>query len=82
MAWHGMACLNGNGGGNVNSNKNNSSGVYNIKRRRYINDQVSVGTFGFRFPIFQPQPRSVLTTLGVNAAVMGTRTKIKDLWMA
>lgn len=35
-----------------------------------------------RFPMFQPQPRRTLTTLGVRAAVRGTRMKMKDLWMA
>lgn len=34
------------------------------------------------FPIFQPHPLSVLTTFGVTAAVSGTRTKMKDLWIA
>lgn len=37
---------------------------------------------GFRFPMFHPQPRNVLTTFGVTAAVKGTRMKIKLLWMA
>ena len=32
-----------------------------------------------RFPIFQPQLLKVLTTLGVAAAVNGTRMKIKLL---
>lgn len=32
-----------------------------------------------RFPISQPQPRKIRTTLGVTAAVRGTRTKMKDL---
>jgi hypothetical protein len=34
------------------------------------------------FPIFHPQPRNVLTTFGVTAAVSGTRRKMKDLWIA
>lgn len=34
---------------------------------------------GFRLPMFHPQPRSTLTTLGVTAAVSGTRRKMKDL---
>lgn len=38
--------------------------------------------FGLRLPMFQPQERSVLTTLGVMAAVRGTRIKMKLLWMA
>jgi len=33
-------------------------------------------------PMSQPQPRRVLTTFGVTAAVRGTRTKMKLLWMA
>lgn len=33
-------------------------------------------------PISQPQPLSTLTTLGRMAAVSGTRTKMKLLWMA
>lgn len=37
---------------------------------------------GVRLPIFQPHPRSTLTTLGVTAAVKGTRRKMKLLWMA
>jgi hypothetical protein len=32
--------------------------------------------------MFQPQPRRTLTTFGVTAAVRGTRTKMKLLWMA
>ena len=43
---------------------------------------VSLGTFGLLFPMFQPQPRSVLTTFGVTAAVIGTLTKMKDLCIA
>lgn len=35
-----------------------------------------------RLPIFQPHDRSVLTTLGVTAAVSGTRRKMKLLWIA
>lgn len=38
--------------------------------------------FGFRLPMFQPQLRNVLTTLGVIETVIGTRMKMKDLWMA
>lgn len=38
--------------------------------------------FAGLFPIFQPQLRRVLTTLGVTAAVRGTRMKMNDLWMA
>lgn len=38
--------------------------------------------FGFRFPTSQPHPRRVLTTFGVTAAVKGTRTKMKLLWIA
>ena len=37
---------------------------------------------GRRLPMSQPQPRSVLTTLGVTAAVKGTLTKIKLLCTA
>lgn len=37
---------------------------------------------GFRFPMSQPQRLSSLTTLGVTAAVNGTRRKIKLLWIA
>jgi hypothetical protein len=37
---------------------------------------------GVRFPISQPQPRSTFTTLGVTAAVKGTRMKMKLLWIA
>lgn len=33
-------------------------------------------------PMFQPQLRNVLTTLGVTAAVRGTRKTRSDLWMA
>lgn len=33
-------------------------------------------------PIFHPQDRSTLTTLGSMAAVRGTRTKMKLLWIA
>lgn len=36
----------------------------------------------FRLPMSQPHDRSFLTTLGVMAAVSGTRTKMKVLWMA
>lgn len=43
---------------------------------------VAPTVFGFLFPMFQPQPRSVFTTLGVMAAVKGTRRKMNDLWMA
>lgn len=39
-------------------------------------------SFVVRLPISQPQPRSILTTFGVTAAVRGTRTKMKDLWIA
>lgn len=35
-----------------------------------------------RLPMSQPQPRRTLTIFGVTAAVRGTRTKMKDLWMA
>ena len=45
-------------------------------------DVIERGFFGFRFPISHPQPLSTLTTLGVTAAVRGTRRKIKDLWIA
>lgn len=38
--------------------------------------------FGFRFPMFQPQRRKVLTTFGVTAAVRGTRKKIRLLCTA
>lgn len=38
--------------------------------------------FGFLLPMFHPQPRRTLTILGVTAAVSGTRTNMKDLWMA
>lgn len=38
--------------------------------------------FGLILPICQPQDRRTLTTLGVTAAVMGTRTKMKVLWIA
>jgi hypothetical protein len=33
-------------------------------------------------PMFQPQLRRVLTTLGVTAAARGTRKKMKLLWTA
>jgi hypothetical protein len=39
-------------------------------------------SFVVRFPISQPQPRRILTTFGVTAAAIGTRMKMKDLWMA
>lgn len=35
--------------------------------------------FGLRFPIFQPQCLKIFTTLGVTAAVSGTRMKMKLL---
>lgn len=35
-----------------------------------------------RLPKSQPQRRSTRTTLGVTAAVSGTRMKMNDLWMA
>jgi hypothetical protein len=35
-----------------------------------------------RLPMFQPQDLSTLTTLGVTAAVSGTRMKMKLLWIA
>lgn len=35
--------------------------------------------FGLILPICQPQDRRTLTTLGVTAAVRGTRTKMKVL---
>lgn len=37
---------------------------------------------GFLLPICQPHERRTLTTLGVTAAVSGTRMKMKLLWMA
>lgn len=37
---------------------------------------------GFRLPMSQPQRRRVFTTLGVTAAVKGTRMKMKLLWIA
>ena len=33
-------------------------------------------------PIFQPQPRRILTIFGVTAAARGTRMNMKLLWMA
>lgn len=37
---------------------------------------------GFLLPICQPHDRKILTTLGVTAAVSGTRMKMKLLWIA
>ena len=56
--------------------------VQELAFKRGMNIHVSLGSFGLLFPIFQPQPRNVLTTLGVTAAVMGTLTKMKDLCIA
>ena len=42
----------------------------------------SFAAFEGLLPICQPQPRRTLTTLGVTAAVRGTRMKMKLLWMA
>lgn len=42
----------------------------------------SFAPFRGLLPICQPHDLSTLTTLGVTAAVKGTRTKIKLLWMA
>jgi len=39
-------------------------------------------SFVVRFPISQPQPRRIFTTFGVTAAAIGTRMKMKDLWIA
>ena len=39
-------------------------------------------SFVVRFPISQPQPLRIFTTLGVMAAVKGTLMKMKDLWIA
>ena len=43
-----------------------------------------IGLFGLTglLPICQPQDLKVLTILGVMAAVRGTRTKMKLLWIA
>lgn len=42
----------------------------------------SLAPFKGLLPICQPHDLSTLTTLGVTAAVRGTRTKMKLLWMA
>lgn len=53
---------------------------------RYAIQPISMGQeeepLGFRLPMSQPQRRRVLTTLGVTAAVKGTRMKMKLLWIA
>ncbi len=43
---------------------------------------IAFTSFVVRLPMSQPQPLSNLTTFGVTAAARGTRTKMKDLWMA
>jgi hypothetical protein len=46
--------------------------------KRYSNQE----DFGVRFPMFQPHPLNVLTTFGVIDTAIGTRMKMKDLWIA
>ena len=43
---------------------------------------MAFASFVVLLPMSQPHPLSILTTLGVIAAVRGTRMKIKDLWIA
>lgn len=42
----------------------------------------SLSSLGLLFPMFHPQLLNVLTTFGVTAAASGTRTNMKDLWIA
>jgi hypothetical protein len=60
--------------------------VYKINADwRLVNKQergIYLAALGVFLPIFQPQLRKVLTTLGVTAAVSGTRKKMKLLWTA
>lgn len=47
-----------------------------LYKQRFLDQEELLG---FRLPMFQPQRRRIFTTLGVTAAVKGTRRKMKLL---